>query len=382
MKKSILLAIVALSGVLAANAQAVVDIEKTGAEKFSVSVKTTGNPAFKKCLERNLVLSGAFKLTADGLIKVTGSTGGSIVAEGRGKRISLPTSARDDKSARMEARRFADEMCKAYANQEGFARDKVAFVVKSQRSGELCIGYADGGDVKRITQDGKSTVGPRWKDSNTLFYTGYLNETPEIFEINAETGARKLKWSFRGLTTGAVMSPNGETAAIILSAHGNPELYVINVNSGNWTRLTKTDNGNEGQPTWSPDGRSIVYVSDETRRQHLYVIDVASKQKRRLTREGTSNLDPDYGKDGRIVYVTKRGGRNHIAVMSVKDGDKSARIVTEPGSWEHPTWSRDLRHVIAERDGALFLIDTLENGDAPVKLFSLSGKCITPSWSK
>ena len=61
---------------------------------------------------------------------------------------------------------------------------------------------------------------------------------------------------------------------------------------------------------------------------------------------------------------------------------KAASLVTEPGTWEHPSWARDRRHLVAERDGALFLIDTLENGDKPVKLFSLQGKCTMPSWQR
>ena len=175
--------------------------------------------------------------------------------------------------------------------------------------------------------------------------------------------------------------------AIFLSKpFGNPELCLITPASGTWTRLTRTQFANEGQPSWSPDGRSIVYVSDEGRRQHLYVIDAASKSKRRLTSAGSQNVDPDWGPDGRIVYPSRRAGGNQIAVISPAEGEPSVRLVTAPGNWEHPTWARDRRHVMAERDGQLYLIDTLGQGDgpvAPVKLFSTpGGKCITPSWHR
>ena len=105
----------------------------------------------------------------------------------------------------------------------------------------------------------------------------------------------------------------------------------------------------------------------------------ATKQKRRLTNAGTQNVDPDWGPDGSIAYTTKRGGQAMIAVMSPADGDKSARLVTKPGAWEHPSWTRDGRHLVAERDGALFLVDTAEQGDEPVMLFTVKGRCITPS---
>jgi hypothetical protein len=106
---------------------------------------------------------------------------------------------------------------------------------------------------------------------------------------------------------------------------------------------------------------------------------LVTKDKRRLTSQG-NNVDPDWGPDGRIVYTTRRAGQSQIAVITSADGDKSAQLVTDPGTWEHPTWAADGRHVVAERDGALFLIDTLEGGDEPRQLFTLSGKCITPSF--
>lgn len=367
-----------------AGAETVVDVERTGAEKLLVSVDVQGSAAFKRSLERNLQLSGAFRLVKSGAaISVTGQVGSSVVAQGRGKRLSLPSQAADDKAARTEARMLSDKMCETYAGQKGFASDRIVFVCKKGRAEELCTGYADGSDIRQLTQDGKASVGPRWKDKNTLFYTGYLNNAPQVFELDANTGSRRLMWGFGGLTTGATVSPDGSTAALILSKpFGNPELCTIDMARGTWTRLTTTRTASEGQPSWSPDGKKVVYVSDESRRQHLYIVDVASKSKRRVTSSGMQNVDPDWGQDGTIAYVTKRGGQSQIAVLTPADGDSTARLVTAPGSWEHPSWSRDRRHVVAERDGALFLVDTAQDGDDPVQLFTIQGRCITPSWSR
>lgn len=378
-------AVIAAGIAVAAQAVTVVDVSGTGVEKTKVSVEVEGSAAFKKTLERNLFLSGAFKLATPkhASIRVTGQVGGRIVAQGRGKQLALPSRAADDKAARTEARMLADKMCEAYANQKGFASDKIVFVCKNGRVEELCTGYADGYDVRQLTNARRATVGPRWKDANTIFYTGYHNNAPQIFEISAEGGRSRMAWGFGGLTTGATMSPDGRTAAIILSKpFGNPELCTIDTARKTWNRLTTTRAGSEGQPAWSPDGKKIVYVSDESRRQHLYMIDVNGKGKRRLTSSGRQNVDPDWGPDGRIAYASKRDKGFQIAVISPAEGDKAASLVTEPGAWEHPSWARDRRHLVAERDGALFLIDTLENGDKPVKLFSLQGKCTMPSWQR
>jgi Tol biopolymer transport system component len=86
--------------------------------------------------------------------------------------------------------------------------------------------------------------------------------------------------------------------------------------------------------------------------------------------------------DGRLTYITKRGGLSQVAVMDPKAGDASAKLVTSPGSWEHPAWARDGRHVVAGRDKALFVVDTVDKekgGDEPRQMFKANGNWITPT---
>ena len=377
---------VVCAAAMAASAETVVDVTGVGEkEKTSVSINVTGQSAaaYAATLKRNLELTGCFVVRGDGAVKVTGTVGGSVTARGAGKIVTAPAPATDDKSARMAARRMSDAMCEAMSKngQKGFACDRVIFVSrKTPRSSELCMCYPDGQDVRELTRDGKAAVGPRWKDANTVYYIGYLNGGQQIFEHNVETGARKVAFNLKGISSPAAVSPDGTKVAIAASFQGNPELYVLS--GGRYTRLTNTKTASEGQPTWSPDGTKIAYVSDKTRHPQIYVIDVATKEKRRVTAKGTQNVDPDWGADGRLTYITKRGGLSQVAVMDPKVGDSSAKLVTSPGSWEHPAWARDGRHVVAGRDKALFVVDTVEKadgGDEPRQMFKANGNWITPT---
>lgn len=377
MKNTIVGLVLALTGM--AFAETVVDVTGVGAEKFSVDIKVN-DANYAKCLRRNLERSGLFVVHDSGSITVSGAPGSAVKAEGRGKVVTSTATVSDAKSGRMAARKLSDAMCEAFAQQKGFACDPVAFVNrKGKDNAELCISYPDGYDIRQLTSDSRGLVGPRWKDRDTLFYT-FLKSGPQIYEYHLANQTRKLRWSFRGLTTGAAVSPDGNRVAIILSFQGNPELYVID--GDRYTRLTNTPNASEGQPSWSPDGKKIVYVSDETRHPQLYVVDVATKQKRRLTSKGSQNVDPDWGRDGRITYITKRGGGAQVAVLDPAEGEGAARLVTKPGTWEHPSWSRDNRHLVAGRDKALFIVDTLEGGDEPRQMFVANGNWITPAWSR
>ena len=369
----------------AAGAETVVDVTGVGATKFAVEMHVS-NRAFADCLRKNLELSGLFLVAQKGTIRVSGAPG-AIRAEGRGKVVSCTTPFADDKAARIAARRLSDAMCEAFGQQKGFAMDRMLFLNRGKAKargeampGEICVGYPDGFDIRQLTTDGKMTVFPRWcADGESIMYISDKNGAPQIWEMNMATGRRGTKWSFRGSPAGIAISPDGSRVAAILSFQGNPELYVLQ--GDRFTRLTNTPNASEGQPTWSPDGKKIAYVSNETRYPQIYVIDVATKSKRRLTSRGRENIDPDWGPDGRIAYITKRGGAQ-VAVMTSAEGDTSATLVTEQANWEHPSWARDSRHIVANRDRALFVVDTLPDGDKPRQVFQANGNWISPCWKR
>ena len=381
MKKTILLSLVAAALSASLHSETIVDISGVGTAKFSVSINVA-NPMFSKCLQKNLELSGLFKVEPNGSIKVTGAPG-AIRAEGRGKFVNSNQPFSDEKSARMAARKFSDDMVRSFSGgeQQGFALDKVVFMNRGriqggkETPGELCVAYPDGYDIRQLTKDGRTALGARWKNADTIYYVSYLNGAQKVYEVNVNTGARKKVWDIN-VSSPAVVSPDGSRVAVVASFQGNNELYIFT--GGRYTRLTNTPNASEGTPTWSPDGRKIAYVSDEARGQQIYVIDVATRQKRRLTSRGRKNVDPDWGKDGRITYISG----NQVAVMSPAEGDSSAKMVTGPANWEHPSWSRDGRHIVANRDRALFVIDSLEGGDQPRQMFFANGNWISPSWSK
>lgn len=370
---------VAAAAAAASYAETVVDISGAGAAKQSVAI-SVANHEYAKCLKKNLELSGLFVVQGSGAIKVGGTAGEVVRAEGLGKAVTSTAPVTDAKSARMAARKMSDAMCHTFGQQKGFACDKVAFINrKGGNNAELCMAYPDGYDIRQVTSDAKAALGPRWKNEGTIYYIGYLNGGQQIYEIDVASGKRKLAWNIRGVSSPAAVSPDGTKVAIVASFQGNPDLYVLS--GGRFTRLTNTPTASEGCPSWSPDGRKIVYVSDESRRQHLYVVDVQTKATKRLTSKGRDNVEPDWGKDGRIAYITKRGG-SQIAVMDPAEGEASVRLVTDPGNWEHPSWARDMRHVVASRDKAIFVVDTETDGDKPRQMFHAEGNWIDPTWSK
>ena len=63
--------------------------------------------------------------------------------------------------------------------------------------------------------------------------------------------------------------------------------------------------GYDYQPDWSPDGKSVVFVSYQKDAMELWLLDLASGKTRQLTQEGAVNVEPRWSPDGkRIVFVS------------------------------------------------------------------------------
>ena len=385
----IFFAALAVSAICTPASALTVNVSKGGAQRIGISVDTSaGTPAakaFNASLRRNLGISGYFQIRANGQIKVTGTPGAGVTVTGAGKQLKSSAAFADEKAARMAARELSDAIVQNYAGKKGFACERIAFVDrKGKDNAELYICYPDGYDLRRLTSDHRAAVGPRWApNKKEIFYSGFLTQTPLVYRITTD-GRQSLLAPFKGLATGAAVSPNGRSYAIILSLQGNPELYVQDFGAKSLKRMTRTPSASEASPCWSPDGRRIAYVTDLSRQPQIYVLDVATKKSTRITSAGSQNTNPDWGPNGLLCYASKRAGGSVLVVMDPAKGEASARVVTKPGTWEHPSWAVDGRHLVAERDGAIFIVDTDPEAkdEPPVKLFNNPGHWMNPSWSR
>ncbi|MCC7054953.1 MAG: PD40 domain-containing protein [Gemmatimonadaceae bacterium] len=97
------------------------------------------------------------------------------------------------------------------------------------------------------------------------------------------------------------LSPDGRT--IVFDMLG--DLYTIPAAGGPATRIT-SGSGFDGQPRFAPDGKSIVFVSDRSGSENLWLVDPDGTRVRALTRgPNQAFISPDFTPDGQYVVVSK-----------------------------------------------------------------------------
>ena len=155
-------------------------------------------------------------------------------------------------------------------------------------------------------------------------------------------------------------------------------VYIVRADGTALRRLTRAD-GVAGSPTWSPDGRHVLfYETDEVgaylakfaqARTEIVSIDVTTGERTQYTASNETKLSPAWLSDGRLSYVRRSGGD----MGGLRIWHPSRRVDTViQGPVRSPSWSPDGEHVVYERIARLgspeHLIPTF-SPDAEFELF-------------
>lgn len=205
---------------------------------------------------------------------------------------------------------------------------KIAFTANPKGNFDIFIMNPDGTDITPVTSSSSNEADPSWfPDSKSIAYTKEIKKLMRtdgaLFRVNVETkktkkiisrysktnviphvsptgpliaftGKRMMGWDVAmydmannkvifleegGKSCRARFSPDGKKLAYVSSkADGKGDIWLMNPDGSNKTRLTKRDDTYDYFPDWSSDGKHIVFNSshkhDHNADWKLYIIEV------------------------------------------------------------------------------------------------------------
>lgn len=145
---------------------------------------------------------------------------------------------------------------------------------------------------------------------------------PDRFDV------RQLRW--------ATVSPDGRS--VVYSALGR--LYLKDLPAGAPRRLTKADDRFELYPSFSRDGRRLVFVTwNDEATGSVRTLDLATGRETPLTKTGGVYLEPRFSPDGRTVVYTRSRGEYLLSPWPA--GERGVFRVAADGSGEPARVTRD-----------------------------------------
>lgn len=197
------------------------------------------------------------------------------------------------------------------------------------------------GRVQQVTATDGLNLGPNWHpDGQELLVSLSKDGNPEIYRVDLQGRLKRRLTVSPAIEISADWSPNGRDIVYTSDRTGSPQLYVMDADGAGRNRLTFEGEYNDSG-VWSPNGEQIVYVARTGNLTSLVLIAATGENRRVLTGPGWRHAeDPSWAPDGRhVVFASDRTGVNKLWVLDVVDG--TARQLTfgeEPDIT--PAWSR------------------------------------------
>src|SRR5581483_3282740 len=217
-------------------------------------------------------------------------------------------------------------------------------IFKYQVSEQVCIVSADGSGYNRLTADNNvrhfyPSLSP---DGQSVVYSEFNTQSLhfEIYELNLATAEEKnLTYAFGDLNAPEI-SPDGKT--IVFTRYFNdvntPTLWLMNRAGGNFRQVSGVP---AWDPTWSPDGKQILFASDRDGTDQLYAINVDGTGLRKVTGLPALRGRSDWSPDGNLI-VTYSGDpwEREVYIMNA-DGSNLRQLSPSGGNSQGPSFSPD-----------------------------------------
>ena len=275
-----------------------------------------------------------------------------------------------DQTLRSAAHQIADEVYEEILGISGAFNTQIAFVSVDGKVGnrtyQLQLADADGENPQAMLTSPRPILSPSWApDGIRIAYVSFESKARSaIYVQDRQKGSRVKLISREGINGAPSWSPDGERLAVTLSYQGNPDIYILQVDGGKLTRITKSE-AIDTEAVWI-DNDTLAFTSDRSGGPQIYEISSRGGQAKRLTFEGSYNTGATVSPDGStIAFVHGADGGFQIAAIDRSSG--LFQTLTRGTLDESPTFSPN---------GQMIMFATEKDGRGTLGAVSLDGSVV------
>lgn len=138
------------------------------------------------------------------------------------------------------------------------------------------------------------------------------------------------------------VSPDGSTLVFVSNTKGSKNIWLADRSGANVRQLTTWENSDQVDPDWTPDGKRIVFASTRNAAVfNIWIISVDGTSFMPLTANAGANRQPRVSPDGtEIVFTSNRTGKRELWLMAI-DGTNQKAIGPQSIFVNDPAWSPD-----------------------------------------
>jgi TolB protein len=295
-----------------------------------------------------------------------------------------------DAQVRKFAHQFADEIIsKLSGGLPGIASTQIAFVSSRTGTKEIWVMDYDGANQRPLTSLHSISLTPRWSpDASRIAFTCFAPAnglvSAQICMYSMDSGKTVSFARFRGTNNSPAWSPDGSQIIFSSSMQGNPELYLTDANGGRPKRLTFS-NGASTSPAWNPKtGQTVAFVSDRGGIPQLFLMNADGTNITKLDLPDMGYvIDPAWSPNGQLLaFSWRRPSGNYDLYIMDAATQKIVELTRDAGRNERPSWAPDGRHIVFEstRGGTRQIWVMLADGSQARQL-TLTGHNESPNWS-
>ena len=215
----------------------------------------------------------------------------------------------------------------------------VAYTSDSSGNADIWVSHIAGGDPLQRTRHPGADTDPAWfPDGGALAFVSDRSGVPSVWRVPVLGGTptRLLANAEQ-----PAVSPDGSRIAFITpDTAGLKRIALAPLADLTQIEIVTDDDGglwDHHNPAWSPDGTTLCYADQ----RHLWLVPAAGGTATRLTSHDEADIEPTWTSDGRrIVFASFREGSIALWTIPVAGGE-AQRLTAGTSSESSPSISRD-----------------------------------------